>query len=403
MISAAARLITDAAADTAMPSPICSSGRGWNKRSTAAMPMPTAAAKISDPSKKLEKYSAFPCPYRWPSSAGRDATVSIKSAITAPTTFTSDSIASDMKPTDPVSTYAADLSAIVTTAAAMESHAKRTSDLRGMTNRAATAGASRPRRLQPRPRVRRGQTTQAHQPDHVGKHLERVHQIAPGPDDVRLEHGAERNEQAVDPSIRQRHAAAENVLEELLPVVRPADERGVAEQKRAERDGPPAEGRDRGVERVRDRGRAGDEGPAGVFRGDRLLGDAAHEDRHRADRRRDERDDERFHDRLQALLSRLRGPRGAVGDGRGAVAGFVRVDAAGDAVAHREEHPEAHRRARGERLVHDHRQHVRQPIRERDDHRQAAEDVQRDFQRRELLGRAPDRLDAADDDRPREH
>ena len=52
--------------------------------------------------------------------------------MTAPTRFTSDSIASDMKPTEPVSTYAAALSAIVTTAAAMESQAKRTSDLRGM-------------------------------------------------------------------------------------------------------------------------------------------------------------------------------------------------------------------------------------------------------------------------------
>ena len=60
MMSAAARLMTDAAIETAMPTPICSSARGWKSRSTAAIPMPTAAAKISEPSKKLEKYSALP-------------------------------------------------------------------------------------------------------------------------------------------------------------------------------------------------------------------------------------------------------------------------------------------------------------------------------------------------------
>ena len=53
--------------------------------------------------------------------------------------------------------------------------------------------------------------------------------------------------------------------------------------------------------------------------------------------------------------------------------------------------------------LHDQRQHVRQPIRERDDHDEAADEVERDLERRELLGRAADRLDAADDDRPREH
>ncbi len=44
---------------------------------------------------------------------------------------------------------------------------------------------------------------------------------------------------------------------------------------------------------------------------------------------------------LQPLLHGLRALRGAVGDGGGAVARLVRVDAARDAVAHRHEHPEA--------------------------------------------------------------
>ena len=50
--------------------------------------------------------------------------------------------------------------------------------------------------------------------------------------------------------------------------------------------------------------------------------------------------------------------------------------------------------------LHDHRQHVRQPTGERDDDDEPADEIQRDLQRRELLGRAADRLDAADDDRP---
>ena len=73
----------------------------------------------------------------------------------------------------------------------------------------------------------------------------------PRPRRRRAEHGAERNQQAVDPAIRHRDAAAEDVFEELLAVVRPADERRVAEQERAERDDPAADGRDRQVERRR--------------------------------------------------------------------------------------------------------------------------------------------------------
>ena len=73
-------------------------------------------------------------------------------------------------------------------------------------------------------------------------------------------------------------------------------------------------------------------------------------------RRGHERDDEHLHDGVQPLLRRLVALRGAVGDGGGAVAGFVRVDAARDAVAHRDEHAEAERRVRRERLAHDQRE-----------------------------------------------
>jgi len=44
-----------------------------------------------------------------------------------------------------------------------------------------------------------------------------------------------------------------------------------------------------------------------------------------------------------ALLRRIGALRRAVGHGRGAVAGFVRINAARDAVPHRHEHPEAKR------------------------------------------------------------
>ncbi len=49
--------------------------------------------------------------------------VSIVSATDAPARLTNDSIASESRPTEPVSKYAAPFSVIVATAAAMESHA----------------------------------------------------------------------------------------------------------------------------------------------------------------------------------------------------------------------------------------------------------------------------------------
>ena len=44
---------------SAMPRPTACSGCGCRQRSTAAQMMPTAAAKMSTPSKPLEKYSAL--------------------------------------------------------------------------------------------------------------------------------------------------------------------------------------------------------------------------------------------------------------------------------------------------------------------------------------------------------
>src|SRR5688572_18494336 len=74
--------------------------------------------------------------------------------------------------------------------------------------------------------------TQANQTDDVRKHLEAVHQVAPGPHEFGLHDGAERNQQAVDVAIRQGHRAAQDVLEKLLTVVRPANQRRIPEQER---------------------------------------------------------------------------------------------------------------------------------------------------------------------------
>ncbi|MBK9474413.1 MAG: hypothetical protein IPO18_19445 [bacterium] len=62
--------------------------------------MPAAAARISRPSVVLEKYSALPCPYVWPLSAGRAAIVSMANAMKPATRLTTDSTASDRKPTE---------------------------------------------------------------------------------------------------------------------------------------------------------------------------------------------------------------------------------------------------------------------------------------------------------------
>src|SRR6188474_1412890 len=90
----------------------------------------SAAARIRLPSVRLAKYSALLCPYTWLSSAGRAAIVSIISAMTAPARLTSDSIASDSRPTEFVSKYAPVLSTIVESAPPMDSHANRVSEAR---------------------------------------------------------------------------------------------------------------------------------------------------------------------------------------------------------------------------------------------------------------------------------
>ena len=82
--------------------------------------MLAAANMISNPSKALEKYSDLLCPYGCSWSAGCSASQSIHSAISAPARFTSDSMASDSKPTDPVNCQATPLSKMVVIAAPME-------------------------------------------------------------------------------------------------------------------------------------------------------------------------------------------------------------------------------------------------------------------------------------------
>ena len=85
--------------------------------------MLTAASRISVPSTPLEKYSALEWPNACESSAGRAATASIASAMSAPARFTNDSSASDSRPTEPVSAYAAPFRPMVASAAAIESQA----------------------------------------------------------------------------------------------------------------------------------------------------------------------------------------------------------------------------------------------------------------------------------------
>src|SRR5450759_705333 len=119
----AARFTPVARVEIPSPSPMLSSAAGCRKRSTALTRMTPAATKIISPSIPAEKYSALPCPKLWLSSAGRAATCSAISATTAATRLTTDSAASERSPTDPVSRYAPDFSAIVTTAAEIDSHA----------------------------------------------------------------------------------------------------------------------------------------------------------------------------------------------------------------------------------------------------------------------------------------
>ena len=113
-------LSTVLARENAMPQPSCSSGCGFIRRSTEVQRMPSAAPKISMPSKPDEKYSALWWPCGWSSSAGRSAIVTIIRANTAPARLTKDSMASDSRPTEPVTYQARVLRMMVRTAAAAD-------------------------------------------------------------------------------------------------------------------------------------------------------------------------------------------------------------------------------------------------------------------------------------------
>ena len=118
-------LSTEATTETPSPTPTFSSSCGCRKRSTDVHRMTIAATKIISPSTAAEKYSALLCPNWWSSSAGCAATRSATSATKAATRLTTDSAASESRPTEPVMRYAANLSVMVATAAATDSQAYR--------------------------------------------------------------------------------------------------------------------------------------------------------------------------------------------------------------------------------------------------------------------------------------
>ena len=95
-------------------------GCGLRKRSTAVYMITRAATKIIIPSMAAEKYSALVWPKWWFLSAGMAATLSAMSTAIAATRLTTDSAASESRPTEPVMRHAVTLSVIVTTAAAMD-------------------------------------------------------------------------------------------------------------------------------------------------------------------------------------------------------------------------------------------------------------------------------------------
>ncbi len=123
--TATSPLTTEATTDTASPTPTFSSACGFRNRWIELNRITAAATKIIIPSAAAEKYSALLCPKWWFLSAGLIATVSATSATMAATRLTSDSAASDSRPTDPVICQATVFRAIVTSAAAMDSHANR--------------------------------------------------------------------------------------------------------------------------------------------------------------------------------------------------------------------------------------------------------------------------------------
>ena len=92
-------------------------------RGTEVHTIAPAATKMSAPSMPLEKYSAFSWPKLCSWSGFSDAYVSTASAMSAARMLTTDSTASESRPTEPVRKYAANLSAMTTTEVATETHA----------------------------------------------------------------------------------------------------------------------------------------------------------------------------------------------------------------------------------------------------------------------------------------
>ena len=113
-------LMAEARVETAMPSQGSVSGRGSAIRSHAVTAMATEAPRIASPSNAEARYSAFVCPKWCSASGGVAATRSAQRATAAARRFTTDSTASDSRPTEPVSFQAKVLIAIVAKAAPME-------------------------------------------------------------------------------------------------------------------------------------------------------------------------------------------------------------------------------------------------------------------------------------------
>ena len=120
---ATAPLRAEATTEISRPTPSSSGMTGLRILSVAEMTMKAAATKIMAPSMTAEKYSALEWPNWWSSSAGRIEIFRTMSATTAATRLTTDSAASESRPTEPVSHAAMPLSAMVPRAVAMDSQA----------------------------------------------------------------------------------------------------------------------------------------------------------------------------------------------------------------------------------------------------------------------------------------
>ena len=120
---AAAPLMTEAPTEMRRPALSRSGMTGATSRSIAEMMMNAAAMKIMTPSVMAEKYSAFEWPNWWSSSAGLIEIFRTTSATMAATRLTTDSAASESRPTEPVIQAAKALRAMVASAAEMDSQA----------------------------------------------------------------------------------------------------------------------------------------------------------------------------------------------------------------------------------------------------------------------------------------